>query len=763
MQLDDGSTANSYNRYGQMTRLTEGNRTVDYGYDSDGNLTSVTRNGFRYDYTYDGFGNPVDTKIAGKTVSANSYAPNNGTHTGTTYADGSRTSQDRDAYGRVIRSYITDAGGTRHQIDATVYDNDGNVKKYTDTANSLTTEYDYDDAGRVARSTVKKENSSAYNGSRVQYSYSKGGKIENLSYDTGDGKINSYVYTYAKDGLPEKSVFPDSSYQTLSYDSLRRNNEKVYYPVKNAVTAKRLYTAATFMDGQSSASTHKGTTALIKTYTNKLGTTNKTSEFTYAYDEWGNITGITDLNGKKNTYAYNEYGELTKAAETYTKGTYTYDYTYDSGENIKTEKVAGPSGTATHTYAYDSVWKDKLISYDGKGITYDAMGNPTNYMGASMTWDVKGNLTCVSGRNGKSAAYTYLSDGQRYTKTTGGKTTAYLYNNGLLLSETTGNEVINYYYDSDGTVLGIGYKKGTNDEKHYFFEKNAFGDVIAVYRNSDSVLIGTYEYDLWGNPVSVKEAAGGRDTDGILGKNPFRYRCYYYDTETGFYYLNARYYDPQTRRFISADDRVLQTGENAKGYNLYSYCQNMPVGMADYNGHSMTLTLTLALPAIGAALSTVAAPVAAGAAIGITAAVTFHNVVKFKELVDAGINALEEEGKKRRNSIYTVYALSDSEGVRYVGRTKNYETRMRAHRKSFDKKDLKDNKLGENLTYEEARGLEQTAMLYYHTLKTAKGLNKINGISPKNKLANIYMEEAKGVAGYITNQISNEILDWMDK
>ena len=714
-------------------------------------------------FTYDGFGNPVDTKIAGKTVSTNSYAPNNGTHTGTTYADGSRTSQDRDAYGRVIRSYITDAGGTRHQIDATVYDNDGNVKKYTDTANSLTTEYDYDDAGRVARSTVKKENSSAYNGSRVQYSYSKGGKIENLSYDTGDGKINSYVYTYAKDGLPEKSVFPDASYQTLSYDSLRRNNEKVYYPVKNAVTAKRLYTAATFMDGQSSASSHKGTTALIKTYTNKLGTTNKTSEFTYAYDEWGNITGITDLNGKKNTYAYNEYGELTKAAETYTKGTYTYDYTYDSGENIRTEKVTGPSGTATHTYAYDSVWKDKLISYDGKGITYDAMGNPTNYMGASMTWDVKGNLTCVSGRNGKSAAYTYLSDGQRYTKTTGGKKTTYLYNNGLLLSETTGNEVINYYYDSDGTILGIGYKKGTGAEKHYFFEKNAFGDVIAVYRNSDSVLIGTYEYDLWGNPVSVKEAAAGRDTDGILGKNPFRYRCYYYDTETGFYYLNARYYDPQTRRFISADDHVLQTGENAKGYNLYSYCQNMPVGMADYNGHSMTLTLTLALPAIGAALSTVAAPVAAGAAIGITAAVTFHNVVKFKELVDAGINALEEEGKKRRNSIYTVYALSDSEGVRYVGRTKNYETRMRAHRKSFDKKDLKDNKLGENLTYEEARGLEQTAMLYYHTLKTAKGLNKINGISPKNKLANIYMEEAKGVAGYITNQISNEILDWMDK
>lgn len=259
----------SYNQYGQMTRLAEGNRAVDYGCDSDGNLTSITRNGFRYDYTYDGFGNLINTKIAGTTVSTNSYAPNNGTHTGTAYADGSRTSQGRDAYGRVIRSYITDAGGTRHQIDATVYDNDGNVKKYTDTANSLTTEYDYDDAGRVARSVVKKENNSAYNGSRVQYAYSKGGKIANLSYDTGDGKIKSYVYTYAKDGLPEKSVFPDASCQTLSYDNLRSNSQKVYYPVKNAAAAKRLYTTAAFMEGQSSASSHKGTTALVKTYTNK--------------------------------------------------------------------------------------------------------------------------------------------------------------------------------------------------------------------------------------------------------------------------------------------------------------------------------------------------------------------------------------------------------------------------------------------------------------------------------------------------------------
>ena len=113
--------------------------------------------------------------------------------TGTKYADGSETSADYDAYGRVIKSYITDVNKKRYQIDATVYDNDGNIKRYTDTANNLTTEYDYDDAGRVARSVIKKENDSAYNGSRVRYAYSKSGKIENLSYDTGDGTIKSYV------------------------------------------------------------------------------------------------------------------------------------------------------------------------------------------------------------------------------------------------------------------------------------------------------------------------------------------------------------------------------------------------------------------------------------------------------------------------------------------------------------------------------------------------------------------------------------------
>ncbi len=105
-------------------------------------------------------------------------------------------------------------------------------------------------------------------------------------------------------------------------------------------------------------------------------------------------------------------------------------------------------------------------------------------------------------------------------------------------------------------------------------------------RQNEIVNVGTYEYDLWGKPISVTEATAGIDTDGILTKNPFRYRGYYYDSETGFYNLNLRYYDPTICRFISADSMDVLTVEttavNCK--NLFSYCENNPVIARDSTG-----------------------------------------------------------------------------------------------------------------------------------------------------------------------------------
>ena len=228
------------------------------------------------------------------------------------------------------------------------------------------------------------------------------------------------------------------------------------------------------------------------------------------------------------------------------------------------------------------------MSYDGQAITYDQEGHPLSYLGSTMTWDVHNRLSSIIGATPNGTAenitYTYLSDGSRRSKTVDGVTTTYHYNNGLLLSQTTGDETIRFYYDSTGKVVSIGYQKGSNAEAGYFFARNAQGDIIAVYRSSDSKLIGTYEYDLWGKPVSTTEASAGIDTDGILSKNPLRYRGYYFDEESGFYYLQSRYYDPGVRRFISADSVIASVGTSVEGHNLFGYCFNNPMNMEDETG-----------------------------------------------------------------------------------------------------------------------------------------------------------------------------------
>ena len=116
-------------------------------------------------------------------------------------------------------------------------------------------------------------------------------------------------------------------------------------------------------------------------------------------------------------------------------------------------------------------------------------------------------------------------------------------------------------------------KKGDNAQNGYFFARNAQGDIIAIYRSKDSKLMGTYEYDLWGKLISITPTV--EDTEGITEKNPLRYRGYYYDEETGFYYLKARYYDPQIRRFISADSvNVLMVATNTvNNKNLFAYAE----------------------------------------------------------------------------------------------------------------------------------------------------------------------------------------------
>ena len=122
----------------------------------------------------------------------------------------------------------------------------------------------------------------------------------------------------------------------------------------------------------------------------------------------------------------------------------------------------------------------------------------------------------------------------------------------------------------------------TEDARNiYWFEKNLQGDIIAVYDQAGNKLIA-YKYDAWGN-ISETYYNNGFSTTAI--NNPFRYRGYYYDQDLGLYYLNTRYYDSNTGRFINADEVMSGVNGNLQGFNLYVYCFNNPVMHTDYTGN----------------------------------------------------------------------------------------------------------------------------------------------------------------------------------
>ncbi len=125
----------------------------------------------------------------------------------------------------------------------------------------------------------------------------------------------------------------------------------------------------------------------------------------------------------------------------------------------------------------------------------------------------------------------------------------------------------------------------------YYFQRNLLGDVIGIYDTSGTK-VGGYAYDAWGNCTVTL------NTKSIVTRNPIRYRGYYYDQDTKLYYLNARYYCPEWRRFISPDDTGYIDPESVNGLNLYAYCGNDPVNYADPSGCFPVLACILGLTAL---------------------------------------------------------------------------------------------------------------------------------------------------------------------
>ena len=159
----------------------------------------------------------------------------------------------------------------------------------------------------------------------------------------------------------------------------------------------------------------------------------------------------------------------------------------------------------------------------------------------------------------------------------------YLTLNGKVARETikTNNSltaVLDFIYDESGKPFALKYSTNGTSFQTYYYVLNLQGDVVKLIHyipGFEYESVATYEYDAWGNILS---------SSGKLAEiNPLRYRGYYYDNETGFYYLQSRYYDPANRRFINAD-RHMSTGQGFVGTNMFAYCNNSPVFLVDYDG-----------------------------------------------------------------------------------------------------------------------------------------------------------------------------------
>ena len=187
---------------------------------------------------------------------------------------------------------------------------------------------------------------------------------------------------------------------------------------------------------------------------------------------------------------------------------------------------------------------------------------------------------------GTTVDFSYFFGGLRKTKTSGGVTKNYYYDGDRLIAEkwSTGAYLL-YHYDETGSPYAITYSATGGGYAKYYLIKNLQGDVLQI-RNVNNTVVANYEYDAWGKVVSIKYA-NGNDINvsnhiGVI--NPIRYRGYYYDSETGFYYLKSRYYDPAIGRFISAD-YLLLVGSSSSSLNLFAYCGNNPIMFIDPEGN----------------------------------------------------------------------------------------------------------------------------------------------------------------------------------
>ena len=614
-------------------------QTLENQINYDNNLiSSLVHNGTTFLFGYDSRNN-VSSVVINNAMSFNKNVVFNvdGTMTSeTTYGNGQRVKKYYDQYDRLIKITQIEVGSdnteTETVVEAYLYSDmplpNGNI---TDPESSLlqrssasllraayspsgTLSYTYDELGqlkKVAKGSFFTVETTAYD------AYGRPTTVQRTGLTAGTS--NSVVYENAASDIIKRETATSTAGAiegTYSYDALMRpirskelvgNNghykDYSYYPTQEKRPSGGLTPILPILPKSQAVDptaldyilVQTGTTnymSAIKHYNVVNGTATLEKTEYIDYDANGNIVSYGGT-----TYVYDGIGRLIRENNpTLDK---TILWTYDVGGNIvsRTEHAYTTgtvgSATATNVYTYgNSNWKDQLTSFNGQAITYDNAGNPVSYKGKSFVWTRGRILAEHTTSSGNIIRMSYDGNGQRRNK-------------GIYTSANVQVKAIGYNYDGDrlisetSTILGgtslpipteriyLYNKEGVcgyvENGALYTYRKNLFGDITAIYYGTNKV--AEYAYDAYGNCTIVSQ-------QGIIGtNNPFRYRGYYWDSDLGLYYLQTRYYDPVTGRFINADGLEYLDPQTLGGINLYSYCGNNPIMETDPHGTIVLSTL----------------------------------------------------------------------------------------------------------------------------------------------------------------------------
>ena len=562
-------TSYTYDSSDNATSITTDGASNKYDYDYQGNVESISHNNFSFKFNYNEYNKLLSTYVGDSQIVSNIYSPYNGNLLKVSYANGSVISYTYDEYNNVTNIKCND-----NIVAEYTYNKNGQISVCDDSESGETTYYYYDCNGNLeSQFILGKDNTLAKSVTTDE----NGNTVEKTEIGNNTRTITSGTDSDGK--------------SFVDYNGLKTTEEKdefgrvtsVLTKSKHSLNVVNKYIGDENFDDEDNVNANS-TDTLSSRNINKqrvLFDGRVVSKYEYEYDNNGNITSIKQDGKEAHRYKYDKKNQLTEEYD-YVNN-YYINYSLDGNGNIHSVNTQAldsdkhPTGSVHgNVYYYeDKQWCDKLTRVNNTGyITYDEIGNPLKYRnGMSFTWKNGRWLSTTTLSDGTKVTYRYNANGMRTQKKVGSKVTDYYYDsNNNLIAQKTDNATLFFYYDTENSPVALSYNGNM-----FYYVKNLQGDIVKIL-DEDGQEKADYVYNAWGDIISQSD-------DELSSINPLRYRGYVYDEDTTMYYLQTRYYDPTTGRFINADGTAfIGSSGTAIGDNIYTYCENDPVNRSDAEG-----------------------------------------------------------------------------------------------------------------------------------------------------------------------------------